>query len=69
MAPAERPSPRRWLGWKVWDRSLTTEIARLAQVDPASVARVDERCDSLLYRLMKVYMRGSFRTEPARRRD
>ncbi len=48
------------LGWKLWDQSLTAEIARLAHVDPASVARVDERCDSRLYRLMKVYMRGSF---------
>ena len=48
------------LGWKLWDQSLTAEIARLAHVDPESVARVDERCDSLLYRLMKVYMRGSF---------
>lgn len=48
------------LGWKLWDQSLTAEIARLAQVDQASVERVDERCDSLLYRLMKVYMRGSF---------
>ena len=50
----------RQLGWKLWDQSLTAEIARLAQVDQASVERVDERCDSLLYRLMKVYMRGSF---------
>jgi cytidylate kinase len=50
----------RQLGWKLWDQSLTAEIARLAQVDQASVQRVDERCDSLLYRLMKVYMRGSF---------
>ena len=48
------------LGWKLWDQSLTAEIARLARVDQASVERVDERCDSLLYRLMKVYMRGSF---------
>jgi len=48
------------LGWKLWDQSLTAEIARLAHVDPACVERVDERCDSLLYRLMKVYMRGSF---------
>jgi cytidylate kinase len=48
------------LGWKLWDQSLTAEIAKLAQVDPAHVERVDERCDSLFYRLMKVYMRGSF---------
>lgn len=48
------------LGWKLWDQNLTAEIARLAQVDRASVERFDERCDSLFYRLMKVYMRGSF---------
>lgn len=48
------------LGWKLWDQSLTTEIARLAEVDQASVERVDERCDSRFYRLMKVYMRGSY---------
>jgi cytidylate kinase len=48
------------LGWKLWDQSLTAEIARLAQVDHAHVERVDERCDSRFYRLMKVYMRGSF---------
>jgi CMP/dCMP kinase len=48
------------LGWKLWDQNLTAEIARLAQVDRASIERFDERCDSLFYRLMKVYMRGSF---------
>jgi cytidylate kinase len=57
-AIAEKLATR--LGWKLWDQSLTAEIARLAHVDQASVERVDERCDSLLYRLMKVYMRGSF---------
>ena len=48
------------LGWKLWDQDLTAEIARIAQVDRESVAQMDERCDSLFYRLMKVYMRGSF---------
>jgi cytidylate kinase len=48
------------LGWKLWDQALTGEIARLAQVDLAAVDQFDERCDSLLYRLMKVFMRGSF---------
>jgi len=48
------------LGWKLWDQALTAEIARLAEVDQACVDRLDERCDSLFYRLMKVYMRGSF---------
>jgi CMP/dCMP kinase len=47
------------LGWKLWDQALTCEIARVAQVDQAIVERMDERCDSLFYRLMKVFMRGS----------
>jgi cytidylate kinase len=47
------------LGWKLWDQQLTCEIARVAKVDQAVVERMDERCDSLFYRLMKVFMRGS----------
>ncbi len=47
------------LSWKLWDQELTCEIARVAQVDQAVVERMDERCDSLFYRLMKVFMRGS----------
>lgn len=49
----------RKLGWKLWDRELTGEIARLAKVDYRVVERMDERCDSMFYRLMKVFMRGS----------
>jgi cytidylate kinase len=47
------------LGWRLWDRDLTCEIARLAEVDESAVERLDERCDPLFYRLMKVFMRGS----------
>jgi CMP/dCMP kinase len=47
------------LGWKLWDQELTCEIARVARVDQSVVERMDERCDSLFYRLMKVFMRGS----------
>ncbi len=47
------------LGWKLWDAELTCEIARLARVDRTAVERLDERCDPLFYRLMKVFMRGS----------
>ena len=47
------------LGWKLWDQALTCEIARVANVDQAVVDRMDERCDSLFYQLMKVFMRGS----------
>jgi cytidylate kinase len=47
------------LGWKLWDQALTCEIARVAKVDQSVVERMDERCDSVFYRLMKVFMRGS----------
>jgi cytidylate kinase len=57
-AIAEKVAER--LGWKLWDQALTAEIARLAQVDQASVERLDERCDPLFYRLMKVFIRGSY---------
>jgi CMP/dCMP kinase len=47
------------LGWTLWDQELTCEIARLANVDQTVVERMDERCDSMFHRLMKVFMRGS----------
>jgi len=55
---AERLAQR--LGWKLRDKTLTAEIARLAKVDQACVERMAERCDSAFYRLMKVFMRGSY---------
>ncbi len=42
------------LGWGLWDRELTCEIARVAKVGQGVVQRRDERCDSLFYRLIKV---------------
>lgn len=48
------------LGWKLWDHEITEEIARRANVDQHRVARCDERVDSFLYRLFKVYARGSY---------
>lgn len=48
------------LGWKIWDEELTAEIARVANVDTKSAARCDERRDPFLYRLFKVYARGSY---------
>ena len=53
------------LEWKLWDRAMTSEIARIARVDLKVVERREERCDPLFYRLMKVFLRGSFeRTLP-----
>src|SRR5579862_8539584 len=48
------------LGWKLWDHLLTEEIARLANVDCSAVMRCDERMDSPLHRLSKVFWRGSY---------
>jgi cytidylate kinase len=47
------------LGWTLWDKRLTEEIARLANVDTSAVRRCDERMDSRLYRLAKTFWRGS----------
>lgn len=48
------------LGWKLWDHSLTEEIAKLAQVDCHTVEQCDERVDSAFYRLAKVFWRGGY---------
>ncbi len=48
------------LGWKLWDGDLTSEIARVANVDLSAVSRCDERCDSRFNRLVKVFWRGSY---------
>jgi cytidylate kinase len=47
------------LGWNLWDKRLTEEIARLANVETSAVKRCDERMDSRLYRLAKTFWRGS----------
>ncbi len=47
------------LGWNLWDKRLTEEIARLANVDASTVKRCDERMDSRFYRLAKTFWRGS----------
>ncbi|HXN71865.1 MAG TPA: cytidylate kinase-like family protein [Candidatus Acidoferrales bacterium] len=48
------------LEWKLWDEELTAEIARLANVDHKAACRCDERVDPLVYRLFKVFARGSY---------
>jgi cytidylate kinase len=47
------------LGWSLWDKRLTEEIARLANVEQSAVKRCDERMDSRLYHLAKTFWRGS----------
>jgi cytidylate kinase len=48
------------LGWKLWDKELTAEIARVANVDPSAVSLCEERVDSTFQRLVKVFWRGSY---------
>jgi cytidylate kinase len=48
------------LGWKLWDQLLTNEIARNMKCHESEIAQREERRDSLGYRLMKSFMRGSF---------
>ncbi len=48
------------LGWKLWDQQLTQEIATAAHVPAQAVAACDERMDSRLHRLAKVFWRGSY---------
>lgn len=47
------------LGWKLLDHALTAEIAQLAKVSPEACERREERVDPWLYRLAKVFWRGS----------
>jgi cytidylate kinase len=47
------------LNWQLWDRRLTEEIARLANVELSEVSRCEERMDSSFYRLAKTFWRGS----------
>ena len=48
------------LGWKLWDQALTNEIARLMDCPSRTVEELEERKDSLRYRLFKAFMKGSF---------
>ncbi len=47
------------LGWKLLDHALTAEIARLARTTPEDCQKNEERVDPWLYRLAKVFWRGS----------
>jgi cytidylate kinase len=48
------------LGWKLWDQALTDEIAREMDCPSRTVEEHEEKRDSLQYRLLKSFMRGSF---------
>jgi cytidylate kinase len=48
------------LGWKLWDAEITKEIARRLKCKVSLVEDREERLDPTFYRLMKVFMRGSY---------
>jgi cytidylate kinase len=48
------------LGWKLWDQEITSEIARRLKCKAELVEQREERLDSMFYRLVKAFMRGSF---------
>src|ERR1700753_70042 len=48
------------LGWKLWDQEITEEIARRLKCKKEQVEHREEKLDSVFYRLMKAFMRGSF---------
>lgn len=48
------------LGWKLWDQYLTDQIAHRMQCDKADIEARQERRDTLGYRLLRSFMRGSF---------
>jgi cytidylate kinase len=47
-------------GWQLLDQQLTGDIAKMAAVDQKTVARCDEKVDTLMHRLAKVFWRGSY---------
>src|SRR5271155_5537429 len=47
------------LGWRLLDHALTEEIAKLAKVSTETCKSKEERVDSWVYRLAKVFWRGS----------
>lgn len=53
------------LEWKLWDQSLTQEIARLTHCQPSVVKEHEERPDPLYYRLLKSFAIGSYEGSPS----
>lgn len=48
------------LGWKLWDRELTQEIARLTGSTPQVVEQREWKNDPAVYRVFKSFLRGAF---------
>jgi hypothetical protein len=48
------------LGWSLWDRRLTQEIARLTESTPEAIEQREWRSDPVVYRVFQDFLRGAF---------
>jgi cytidylate kinase len=48
------------LAWTLWDEKITEEIAKRLKCSVKAVEMREEKPDSTFYRLMKIFMRGSY---------
>jgi hypothetical protein len=48
------------LGWSLWDKRLTQEIARLTESTPAAVEQREWRTDPVVFRIFQDFLRGGF---------
>ncbi len=48
------------LNWALWDEKITQEVAKRLKCDVRAVEQREEKPDSTFYRLMKIFMRGSY---------
>jgi cytidylate kinase len=48
------------LGWKLWDRELTLEIARLTNSTPQAIEQREWKSDRAAYRVFNSFLRGAF---------
>jgi cytidylate kinase len=48
------------LGWTLWDRDITCDIAKRLKCSVKAVEQREEKPDPAFYRLVKVFMRGSY---------
>jgi cytidylate kinase len=57
------------LGYKLWDEAISAEIARRLKCPVQAVEQREERLDPTYYRLVKVFMRGSYEDRTGARLD
>jgi Cytidylate kinase-like family len=48
------------LGWSLWDKQLTQEIAQLTQSTPEAVEQREWRTDPAVFRVFQDFLRGAF---------